>query len=182
MKCVRLLALLGLAACSTTPEHYVHQAPAMDFIGYFSGITHGYGAIYDFRGRVTDRFYVKMQGTAGTDTAGRRTLVIEEDFAYTSGKTQKRGWNVVETVPGKLEATADDVPGKATGVQAGNAVQFRYPLTITRANGSTVTVSSNDWMWMMPHNTVLNRNTFTKFGLPVASLVISFTKTPSTAQ
>ena len=182
MKRLRLLPLLGLAACSTTPEYYATQAPAMDFISYFSGVTHGYGAIYDFRGRVTDRFYVKMQGTAGTDALGRRTLVIEEDFAYTSGKTQQRGWNVVETAAGKLEATAADVPGKATGVQAGNAVQFRYPLTITRASGSTVTVSSNDWMWSMPHNTVLNRNTFSKFGLPVASLVISFTKAPPSAQ
>lgn len=177
MKKLSLLALLGLAACSTTPDYYADQTPKMDFISYFSGTTHGYGAIYDFRGRVTDRFYVKMQGTPGTDAEGRRTLIIDEDFAYTSGKTQTRGWNVTETAPGKLQATAADVPGMAKGVEAGNAVQFRYPLTITRASGSTVTVSSHDWMWRMPHNTVLNRNTFSKFGIPVAELVISFTKT-----
>ncbi len=177
MKKLSLLALLGLAACSTTPQYYADQSPKMDFISYFSGITHGHGAIYDFRGRVSDRFYVKMQGTAGTDAQGRRTLIIDEDFTYTSGKTQKRGWNVVEVAKGKLEATAADVPGKATGTESGNSVQFNYPLTITRESGSTVTVSSNDWMWMMPHNTVLNRNTFSKFGIPVAELVINFTKT-----
>jgi len=176
MKRLSLLTLFGLAACSTSPQHYVAERPEMDFIGYFSGLTHGYGAIYDFRGRVTDRFYVKMEGTPGTSAGGQRTLHLAEEFTYTSGTSQQRAWNVEETAPGKLQATAADVPGLAHGTQTGNAVQFRYPLTITRQGGSQITLGSNDWMWMMPHNTVQNRNTLSKFGIPVAELVITFTK------
>ncbi len=177
MKRLSLLTLFGLAACSTTPQHYAAEKPEMDFISYFSGLTHGYGSIYDFRGRLTDRFYVKMEGTPGTTPQGLRTLHLAEEFTYTSGTTQKRAWNVQETAPGKLQATAADVPGQAHGTQAGNAVQFRYPLTITRQSGSQITVGSNDWMYMLPDNTVHNRNTFSKFGIPVAEMIIAFTKT-----
>lgn len=177
MKRLCLLAVLGLSACAAGPDYYATETPKMDFITYFSGTTHGYGAIYDFRGRQTDRFYVKMQGTKGLDGNGRRTLEIAEDFAYTSGKTQKRSWSVVEVSPNKLEATAPDVPGIATGTESGSAVQFRYPITITRESGKTITLSANDWMWMMPHNTVQNRNTLSKWGIPVAELVMSFSKT-----
>jgi hypothetical protein len=177
MNFARIFPALCLAAC-TTPHVYEAEQPKMDFIGYFSGITHGYGAIYDFRGRITDRFHVLMNGTPGTDETGRRTLYLAEDFTYTSGKTQKRAWSVTQTAPGKLTATAVDVPGFAEGEESGNAVRFRYPLTITREGGSKVTLSSTDWMWMMPGNTLLNRNKLSKFGIPVAELVISFTKNP----
>lgn len=177
MKRLCLLAVLGLSACAAGPDYYAAETPKMDFITYFSGTTHGYGAIYDFRGRQSDRFYVKVEGTAGKDSRGRRTLEMAEDFTYTSGKTQKRSWSVVEIAPGQLEGKAADVPGLAKGTESGSALQFRYPITITRDNGKTITLSSNDWMWMMPHNTVQNRNTLSKFGVPVAELVMSFTKT-----
>ena len=177
MKILKLIPALLLAAC-TTPQTYKAEQPKMDFIGYFTGITHGYGAIYDFRGRITDRFHVLMNGKAGTDEAGRRTIYLAEDFTYTSGKTQKRAWSVTQTASGKLTATAVDVPGLAEGEESGNAVRFRYPITITREGGSKVTLSSDDWMWMMPGNTLLNRNSLSKFGIPVAELVISFTKNP----
>lgn len=148
----------------------------MDFIEYFSGTTYGHGAIYDFRGRVTDTFSVTMQGNRGTDAAGATTLDIKEDFTYASGKTQKRQWLVNSAQANRLTATAPDVPGMAEGIQSGNAIQFRYPITITRDSGKQVTLSANDWMWMMPDNKLINRNTLSKFGVPVASLVITFSK------
>lgn len=177
MNLTKILPAILLAACAS-PQLYEAEQPKMDFIAYFSGITHGYGAVYDIRGRLTDRFHVLMNGKPGTDEAGRRTLYLAEDFTYTSGKTQKRAWSVIQTGQGKLTATAVDVPGFAEGEESGNAVRFRYPITITRENGSQMTLSSEDWMWMMPGNTLLNRNTLYKFGLPVAELVINFTKNP----
>lgn len=173
-----LLPAMLLAACSTTPQFYRSEQPRMDFITYFSGTTHGYGAIFSRSGQVTDRFHVIMHGTPGTNAQGQRTLQLAEDFTYTSGKTQKRGWSVTEPFAGKLIATAPDVPSGATGIQSGNAVQFGYDLTIKRDNGKSITLGSNDWMWMMPGNTLLNRNTLTKFGFKVAELVITFTKNP----
>ncbi|RYE61187.1 MAG: DUF3833 family protein [Hyphomicrobiales bacterium] len=175
MKFLAALPALFLAAC-TTPQYYADQSPKMDFISYFSGKTDGHGAIYDFRGRVTDTFHVAMVGTPGTNASGRRTLTLNEDFTYASGKTQKRSWDVTETASGKLEGKAADVPGLAEGTQAGNALQFHYPITITRENGKKITLSANDWMWMMPQQTLINRNTLSKFGIPVAELVITFTK------
>lgn len=148
----------------------------MDFINYFSGTTQGYGAIYGFTGKVSDRFHVAMQGTPGKNPQGQRTLDLKEDFTYASGKIQKRGWFVTEIAPGKLAATAPDVPGGATGEQSGNAVAFNYKITIERENGKSITLGSDDWMWAITDDIVLNRNQLSKFGIPVAELVISFTK------
>ncbi len=179
MNLLKLLSLpFLLAACSTSPQVYQAETPKMDFITYFSGETHGYGAIYGFTGKVTDRFHVAMQGTPGKNAQGQRTLDLQEQFTYSSGKTQKRAWFVTEVAPGKLAATAPDVPGDATGEESGNAVSFKYKITIERANGSSVTVGSDDWMWHITDDIILNRNQFTKFGIPVAELVISFTKQP----
>lgn len=177
MKFLTALPAFILAAC-TGPQHYANQTPKMDFITYFSGTTHGYGAIYDIRGRLTDTFHVIMRGTPGTNPSGQRTLQLAEDFTYASGKTQQRSWNVTEPAANRLHGTAPDVPGFAEGLQSGNALQFRYPITITRESGSKITLSANDWMWMMPGEKLMNRNTLSKFGIPVAELVITFSKTP----
>lgn len=180
MNILKFLPLTLLAACATSPQTYQAETPKMDFISYFSGTTHGYGAIYGFTGKVTDRFYVAMQGTAGTNPQGQRTLHLAETFTYSSGKSQNRYWDVTESAPGQITATAPDVPGGATGVQSGNAVQFKYKIEIPRDNGKTITLGSSDWMWMMPaagpDSVILNRNQLSKFGIPVAELVITFTK------
>lgn len=180
MNLFKFLPLCMLAACASTPQIYKAEQPSMDFITYFTGTSHGYGAIYGFTGKVTDRFHVLMQGTAGKDAQGRRTLELAEDFTYASGKTQKRGWAVTEIAPGQLVASAPDVPNGATGDQSGNAVQFRYKMDIPRDNGKTITLAANDWMWRLPdtgtHQVILNRNTLSKFGIPVAELVITFVK------
>ena len=179
MKLLKILAVpFALAACSTSPQAYKSESPKMDFITYFSGTTHGYGAIYSRTGKVTDRFHVTMQGTPGTNSQGQRTLNLAEDFTYTSGKTQKRAWFVTEPAKGQLTATAPDVPGGAVGEQSGNAVNFNYRLTIERDNGKSITLGSDDWMWMLPDNIVMNRNYLSKFGINVAELVITFTKQP----
>ncbi len=177
MKLRTLLPAILLAAC-TTPQHYATQTPKMDFITYFTGTTYGHGAILDFRGRVTDTFQVVMNGTPATNASGQRMLQLKEDFTYASGKTQKRNWDVTEPATNRLHGTAEDVPGYAEGIQSGNALQFRYPITITRESGSKITLSANDWMWMMPNQKLINRNKLSKFGIPVAQLVITFSKTP----
>lgn len=173
-----LLSLLCLGACSSDVHQYAAETPSMDFISYFAGETHGYGAIYDFKGDVSDRFHVRIEGTVGKNSGGQRTLTIAEDFTYASGKTQKRNWAVTETAPGKLTGLAPDVPGKAEGLTSGNAIKFTYKIDVPRESGSTVRLASEDWMWMLADGVLLNRNYLSKFGIPVAELVINFHKNP----
>ncbi|PZP40477.1 MAG: hypothetical protein DI585_00820 [Pseudomonas fluorescens] len=176
MKLATLLPAFLIAACSTTPSHYADQSPKMDFITYFTGTTYGYGAIYSRTGKVTDRFKIVVQGTPGTNAQGQRTLRMAEDFTYTSGKTQQREWSVTQPSASVIHGKAVDVPGTAVGEQSGNAIKLTYPITIERESGSKITLSAEDWMWMMPDNTLLNRNALSKFGINVAELVIYFTK------
>ena len=170
------LMALTLAGCGHTPDVYRAEKPQLDFMAYFNGKVDGWGVIYDWRGRITHRFHVLMDGKL-SQRNGQDFLRLDEVFTYSNGDVMERYWEVTRDAsnPNTMTAQAPEVPGGASGTQSGNAVQWRYRFELPRGD-SSITVSMNDWMWLVDDNTLMNRNYISKFGLPVAELAITFRK------
>lgn len=171
--CVLLsTATLMLSGCGGfTTEDYAEVKPKLDIRQYLNGPLTAKGILYDYSGKADLMFHVKMTGTwKGNDGT------LQEHFTYSDGRTEERSWKIHFTDDQHFIATAGDLIGEAKGSQHGNTVNMRYRLNATRASGDTITLSMDDWMYLIDANTLINRTKMRKFGLTVGELVITFEK------
>ena len=69
------------------------------------------------------------------------------------------------------EGTTQDVIGTAKIFVDGNAMNWQYKMDI-KVDDSTYRIKFDDWMYLMNDNTLINHNTFKKFGITVGTLVL----------
>lgn len=169
---IRRLLILALvlplaAACAgREPADFAGKEPRLLPEQFFAGPTKGWGIIEDRFGGVQSQFTVTLNGRwDGT------ALILDEDFVYDSGRTQKRQWRLVKTGPDTYEGRAADVPGVARGTISGNTFNLRYPLEIPRGDG-TLTVDVDDWLFLQPGGVAINRAQLSKFGVGVAEITL----------
>jgi hypothetical protein len=166
-------AVTALAAC-TAPQSstYADQKPLLDVQSYFNGTLDAHGMFQDRFGKVVKRFVVVIRCSWVGDTG-----TLDEDFTYSDGTRQKRVWTLTKTGPGRFTATAPDVVGTADGVVAGNALRWRYVLSLP-IGGRVIDVSMDDWMFLIDERVMLNRTAMSKLGVDLGSVTLSFTKRP----
>jgi hypothetical protein len=125
-------------------------------------------------GRVRRRFTVALVGRWNGDEG-----VLEEDFTYSDGATERRVWRLARAGSAggvtRWRGTAADVIGEAAGEAAGNALRWRYTLALP-VEGRTWHVDLDDWMWLVDERTLLNRAVMSKFGIRLGEVTIAFTK------
>jgi hypothetical protein len=165
------LAAAGLLGCaSPQPQDYAGQKPLLDLREYFNGELQAHGMFTDRSGAVVRRFQVRMvarwQGDQG---------VLEEDFLYSDGKTERRVWRLQRTGEGRYTGRADDVVGQALGESAGNALRWQYTLRLP-VDGRTWDVEFDDWMVLIDDKVMLNRAVMSKFGVRLGEVTLSFYK------
>lgn len=162
-----LLSLsLLLSSCSTSIDHYKDSEPRLALETFFNGKLRAFGMVQDFRNQVTRRFRVEMQGRWKGDEG-----VLEEDFYYADGETQRRVWYLTRLPDGRYQGRADDVIGIADGKTEGYALNWQYTLQVP-IEGETYAFDLNDWMYLIAPNQLINRATMNKFGLPVAEITL----------
>jgi hypothetical protein len=162
---------LMLGGCaSQNIDQYRAEKPELDLQKYFNGTLDAYGVFTDRSGAVVKRFTVVMncswQGNEG---------VLDEDFTYSDGTTQKRVWRLTKLQDGKYTGTAGDVIGTAQGQSRGNAFYWTYTLSLP-VDGSVYEVRFDDWMYLMTDKVMLNKATMSKFGVELGEVTLSFTK------
>ena len=169
-----LAALLLLGACATPvePAHYAAEAPRLDLRTYFNGTLDAHGMFQDRSGTVIKRFDVvmrcKWEGDVGT---------LDEDFTYADGTRQKRVWTLRKTGADRYSGTAADVVGEAEGVVSGNALRWRYTLSLP-VDGKIIDVHMEDWMYLINERVMLNRAAMSKYGFHVGDVTLSFDRRP----
>lgn len=151
-----------------TLEAYAAETPALDLRTYFRGHLRAAGVFIGLSGCVERRFVIDVLGTWD---GNRGTLT--ERFRFADGEVAERIWTLDFRDGGAFTATAPDVEGAATGRQRGNAAAMRYRLRLPRARGA-VSVTMDDWLYLMDDGTLINRARMAKFGLKVGELVVSF--------
>jgi hypothetical protein len=174
MLCKRLLiglvcAASLLAGCaSPRVEDYASQTPVLDLARYLSGDLVAHGMVSDRSGRVTRRFVVDLKGTWNGNEG-----VLDEQFRFSDGETQRRVWRLTKLQDGRYSGRADDVVGEAEGRAAGNALQWRYTMRLP-VDGKTYDVQFDDWMFLVDDKVLLNRATISKFGIRFGEVTLAF--------
>lgn len=173
----RLLLAAGAAALAgcASPQlaQYASEKPVLDLRTYFNGTLDAYGIFTDRSGQVVKRFIVVMRCQWNGDDG-----VLDEDFTYADGTTQKRVWRMKHLGNGRFSGTADDVVGTAQGEQQGNA--FRWGYTLRQPVGDKVyEVQFDDWMYLMDDRVMLNKAVMSKFGIRLGEVTLSFVKRPA---
>ncbi len=162
---------LMLGGCASQHiDQYRTEKPVLDLKEYFNGTLDAYGVFTDRSGTVVKRFTVVMrcswQGNEG---------VLDEDFTYSDGSTQKRVWRLTQLPDGHYTGTAGDVVGTARGQAQGNAFYWTYTLRLP-VEGSVYEVHFEDWMYLMNDKVMLNKATMRKFGVTLGEVTLAFTK------
>ena len=164
--------LATLAGCSSTQNigDYAAEKPVLELRDYFNGTLDAYGVFTDRSGKVVKRFTVAMNGSWTGDDG-----VLDEDFIYSDGTTQKRIWRLKRLGPGSYTGRADDVVGQADGKQSGNAFNWTYTMALP-VDGKVYEVQFDDWMYLVTDKVMLNKATMSKFGFRLGEVTLSFSK------
>lgn len=177
IKCLSVVFISGvsamiLSACSSpAPETYAKNTPSLTIQQYFNGPVSAEGMLQNWRGKLTRRFSVEMNGTWKNDKEG----VLHEVFVFDDGETQTRDWQLTLIDAHHFTGTAHDVVGVAKGEQQGNALHMNYVLSVP-VNGKSINLAVDDWMYAINDKTVINKSTLSKFGLKLGYLTLAFTK------
>lgn len=150
---------------SQKAQDYAGSGPEFDLRYYLNGNIRCQGVIFGPLGRVVSRFDADFKASWDGNHG-----IMSEHFRYDSGRTQNREWQLILGNDGHFQATAPDLVGQATGVQAGPSVELRYRIKLPDEVGGYV-LSALDWMYLTPEGTIVNRSQFRKFGVKVAELI-----------
>jgi hypothetical protein len=170
---VLLLATLlgwGLSGCAAQVSDYAGENPKLDLREFFNGPVHAWGMVQDRSGKVVRRFEVDMVGHWEGDLG-----VLEEDFTFNDGETQRRVWTFRRLDERRYSGAADDVVGEASGEIYGNALRWRYVLAL-EVDGRTWHINFDDWMYLLDERTLFNRTVMKKFGFRVGEVTLFFRK------
>lgn len=168
---MRLLLCICLASCGQVDvHHYSQEAPKLDLRNFFEGRVEAWGIFQKRSGEVVKRFHVQIMGHSDGNK-----LVLDESFTYSDGTKQKRVWTLSPQEAGQWLGTAGDVVGEAEGEVAGNALRWRYVLSLP-VDGRVYDVHLDDWMYQLDEDTLINRSYMTKFGVEVGQVTLFFRK------
>ena len=161
-----LLSLVGLSGCSQSLDAYADKGPKLDLQHYLNGKISGTGIIKNWRGQVVQQFdftgEAHWQGDQGH---------FNESMKYYDGKADHRQWTLTRIRDDYYIGKTPDVPGQANIHIRGNTMQWQYQMTVDN-KGKKVTLSFDDWMYLMRGNVLINHNIFKKFGFTVGSLIL----------
>ena len=163
-------ALVSGCASAPTPADYANEKPLLDLKSYFNGEMTAHGLFTDRSGKVVRRFTVQLTG-AWNGNQG----TLDERFTYSDGKTERRVWKLTDEGNGRWTGRADDVVGVAEGRSAGNALNWRYTLSLP-VDGKAYEVQFDDWMYLMDKQVMLNKAAMSKFGFHLGDVTLSFYK------
>lgn len=163
-------AVMATGCAGPSLENHVQTEPVLDLRQYFNGVVDAWGVFTDRSGQVVKSFTVVMNCSWNGEEG-----VLDEDFVYADGTTQKRIWHLTHQGEGRYVGRADDVVGPAAGRTRGNAFNWAYTLALP-VNGRVWHVQFDDWMYLMSERVMLNKARMSKFGIFLGEVTLSFTK------
>lgn len=171
---IGVLISLVLVSCSPhSPTIHESRTPNLTLEDFFEGETVAYGIFEDRYGNLKRQFRVNIVGVVDGNT-----LTLDEHFLYDDGEQDRRFWvisNLGMQDDGTLryEGEAADVIGVASGLVAGNALNWAYDINLDIGD-SSLRVRFDDWIYQQDENIAINRAYVSKFGIHIGSVTLVF--------
>ena len=172
--CLLLALSFGISACARKDVgELASQQPRLVLEEFFAGHSVAYGIFEDRFGNLRRQFRVNLSG----ERQGNR-LVLDEEFLYDDGERARRTWTIDRlgrSANGAVtyQGRAADVKAAASGKQAGNALNWKYDITL-EMSGAGIDVHFDDWIYQQDEDIAINRAFVTKFGVEIGSVTIVF--------
>ncbi len=171
MRPIALMLLLALSACGEPlpVAAFAKEGPAFDPVAFFTGRVRSWGVLEDRSGQPSSIVTTDCDGMADGADGLRMTqrLTIGTDAPVT------REWHMRRIAPGRFEATANDMVGTATGEAAGRAFHWQWTLALSPGN-ALKNVTMDQWWYLQPDGSMLNRTTIRKLGFIAAEVTEHF--------
>ena len=161
---------LFLVGCSTTIADYKTTTPEFDMKSFFDGKLIAYGMVQDRQGKVIRRFHADLVGSWEGNSG-----LLEEDFFYDDGETQRRVWSLIKHGNNQYSGVASDSVGEATGQSEGFAFNWRYTLAID-VDDTTWDIQLNDWIYQLDDSRLINVTEMTKWGFHAGQITLVIEK------
>nr|WP_245987083.1 DUF3833 domain-containing protein [Azospirillum thermophilum] len=150
------------------PKDFAGRRPELRIEEYFAGRTNAWGIFEDRFGTLRREFTVTIDGRWDG-----RELVLDEQFLYSDGETDRRVWRITRTGEHDYEGSAGDVIGTATGKAYGNALNWSYDMDLKVGDG-TWRVRFDDWMFLQPGGVLINRANVYRWGVWIGTVTLFF--------
>lgn len=165
-----LVSFVVLTGCSSMKiDDFANKEPRLVLEEYFQGKTYAWGMFEDRFGTVRRQFQVEIDG----HWDGQQ-LTLEEYFLYDDGEEDKRTWVITKHSDGHYTGTFEEIVGEADGQVRGNALNWVYTMDLP-VGDDTWRVKFDDWMFLQPGETMINRATVTKWGFELGQVTLFFT-------
>lgn len=164
-----VLVLLSVTGCSGMKiEEFEGKQPVLNLEEYFVGQTIAWGIFEDRFGNLKRSFQVDIKGKIVNGQ-----LILEEDFVYNDGETDRRVWRIIRQPDGTYQGIADDIVGTAIGLQKGNALNWQYTMDLPVGDGLW-RVKFNDWMFLQQGGVLINKAKVSKWGIELGMVTLFF--------
>jgi hypothetical protein len=170
---VLLTAAMMTGCAGIDVTSYQSETPVLKLEEYFNGTIDGWGHFQKRDGTVVKRFKVVVDANWEGDKG-----VLDEHFTYSDGTTQQRVWRLTRKEGGIYSGEADDVVGTAEGQVSGNALQWRYTLSLP-VGERIYDVHFDDWMYLQEEGVLINRSVMKKFGFRLGEVLLFFKRRES---
>ncbi len=167
---VAICSAFLLVGCSANISDYQSTSPEFDMKTFFDGKLEAYGMVQNRDGKVIRRFRADLIGSWEGNTG-----LLEEDFFYDDGETQRRVWNLVKHGDNRYSGVASDSVGEATGQSQGFAFNWQYTLAI-KVDGKVWDIKLNDWIYQIDESRLINQTEMTKWGFNVGQIILVIEK------
>lgn len=159
-----LLASLLLTAAAPATADLAAPQPVFHPDIFFAGHTEGHAQLKEL-------FHsAKPVHVVGTGRVEHGTLILDQTVMQQGKKPESREWRIHQVSPGRYAGTLSDATGPVNGDVAGNCLHLSYPMK----GGLQV----DQRIYLQPGGQrALNRMKITKFGITVASLDETITRT-----
>ena len=176
----RSLFVLGLLSafifgCGTRSiAIYEGETPSFNLESFFNGKVEGWGIVLNRNNDVVKRFKVNVEGYFSADKSNGKLV---EKFFWSDGKREERVWNLKKTADNEWEELVMVSSAPHRGC-VGNALKwsYRYNLILEDSFLNKLSVDFDDWMFLVEDNVLMNRAVFSKFGLKLGTVIITFKK------
>lgn len=163
--------LFILTACSSVSiDDYKGTSPNLDLFDFFEGQLHASGVVKNRSGKVIRHFNADIQARVEQDI-----LILDETFLFSDGEEDFRQWRIKRVSADSFEGQANDINGMAFGETAGNALRWKYNLTLV-SNGRNIDVDFDDWMFQTSEDIIVNISDIKKWGFKVGEVVLVIIK------
>lgn len=154
-------------------QAFAGREPRLRLEEFFLGRTRASGLFVDRFGKLRRQFQMEAEGHFDGDA-----LTLAEHFIYDDGQAERRTWQLRPVGEHRYDAHTDDLVGPARGAAYGNVFNLTYRITLD-LGGRRLPVRFDDWMFLQPDGTLINRAAVTKFGLLLGQVTCAFWRMPA---